>query len=113
YFALCPFHAEKSPSFSVNEDLQIYKCFGCGAAGDVFSFVEKAEHLTFPEILEKLSQKAGIDIKKVVIDPKYKHLRDTAFKLNNILEKVYISLLNKSKTGIAARAYLKRRAVKP
>ena len=61
YLGLCPFHTEKTPSFNVVEDKGIFKCFGCGEAGDVFSFVMKIEGLTFPETLAKLAKSAGID----------------------------------------------------
>jgi DNA primase len=61
HLGLCPFHTEKTPSFNVVEDKGIYKCFGCGEAGDVFSFVMKIEGLTFPEALQKLAKNAGID----------------------------------------------------
>ncbi|MFI5264745.1 MAG: DNA primase [Candidatus Kapaibacterium sp.] len=61
HIGLCPFHTEKTPSFNVVEDKGIYKCFGCGEAGDVFSFVMKIEGLTFPEALAKLAKSAGID----------------------------------------------------
>ena len=61
HIGLCPFHTEKTPSFNVVEDKGIFKCFGCGEAGDVFSFVMKIEGLTFPETLVKLAKSAGID----------------------------------------------------
>ena len=61
HIGLCPFHSEKTPSFNVLEDKGIFKCFGCGEAGDVFTFVMKIEGLTFPETLEKLAKQAGID----------------------------------------------------
>lgn len=61
HIGLCPFHTEKTPSFNVVEDKGIFKCFGCGEAGDVFSFVMKIEGLTFPETLAKLAKSAGID----------------------------------------------------
>jgi DNA primase len=61
YIGLCPFHTEKTPSFNVLDDKGIYKCFGCGEGGDVFSFVMKLESLTFPEALEKLAAQAGIE----------------------------------------------------
>ena len=59
---LCPFHHEKSPSFFVNDTMGYYKCFGCGEHGDIFSFVQKYEHLTFREALEYLAKKAGITL---------------------------------------------------
>jgi len=62
YKALCPFHTEKTPSFMVNPELQIYKCFGCGAAGDVFSFIQAYERVTFPEALKMLAERCGISL---------------------------------------------------
>ena len=62
YQALCPFHSEKTPSFSVSASKQIFKCFGCGAAGDVFAFVSKIEGLNFPETVRILAEKNGLSI---------------------------------------------------
>src|SRR5215472_8255125 len=60
YTGLCPFHKEKTPSFSVHATKQFYHCFGCGASGDVFSFVEKIENVTFPEAVRAVAQKLGV-----------------------------------------------------
>ncbi len=60
--ALCPFHGEKTPSFTVSPEKQFFHCFGCGASGDIFQFLMKMENLTFPEALEKLAQQAGVEI---------------------------------------------------
>ena len=62
--ALCPFHNDHSPSFSVNGDKQIYKCFGCGQGGTVIQFVSKLENLDFRETLETLAERANIDLEK-------------------------------------------------
>lgn len=62
YKAPCPFHHEKTPSFIVSPDKQIYHCFGCGAGGNVFSFVMKHENVEFPEAVEILAEKAGVKI---------------------------------------------------
>jgi len=62
YFALCPFHEEKTPSFIVNPERQTYKCFGCGEGGDVFSFIEKTQRLTFPEALRHLAERCGMQM---------------------------------------------------
>ena len=62
FFGLCPFHNEKTPSFSANEDKQIYKCFGCGAGGGVFNFIMDIEKVDFPEAIEILADRNGIDL---------------------------------------------------
>lgn len=59
FFALCPFHQESTPSFSVNPRAQLWHCFGCGAGGDVFTFVQRLENLTFPQAVRKLSMRAS------------------------------------------------------
>ena len=65
YSGLCPFHNEKTPSFSVHATRQFYHCFGCGVSGDVFSFVQKVENITFPEAVRAVAQKLGIALPKV------------------------------------------------
>src|SRR5215469_5563640 len=62
YSGLCPFHGEKTPSFSVHATRQFYHCFGCGVSGDVFSFVQKIENITFPEAVRLVAQKLGIPL---------------------------------------------------
>src|SRR5271156_5960341 len=64
YSGLCPFHNEKSPSFTVNEDKGFFHCFGCGAHGDVIGFVMRIEHLPFPEAVERLASEAGLEVPK-------------------------------------------------
>src|SRR5438045_5299789 len=64
YSGLCPFHQEKTPSFSVHATRQFYHCFGCGASGDVFSFVQKLENITFPEAVRAVAQKVGVPLPK-------------------------------------------------
>src|SRR6266851_2393441 len=65
YSGLCPFHNEKTPSFSVHATRQFFHCFGCGVSGDVFSFVQKIENITFPEAVRAVAQKLGIALPKV------------------------------------------------
>src|SRR5215813_890926 len=65
YSGLCPFHGEKTASFSVHATKQFYHCFGCGVSGDVFSFVQKIENITFPEAVRVVAQKLGIALPKV------------------------------------------------
>src|ERR1700751_4036952 len=64
YSGLCPFHKEKTPSFSVHAARQFYHCFGCGASGDVFSFVQKLENISFPEAVRAVAQKLGVPLPK-------------------------------------------------
>src|SRR3954451_1581700 len=65
YSGLCPFHSEKTGSLSVHATRQFFHCFGCGASGDVFSFVQKIENITFPEAVRLVAQKCGIPLPKV------------------------------------------------
>ena len=67
YFGVCPFHDDTNPSMSVSPDKQIYKCFSCGASGNVFDFVMNYEHVSFKEALGILAEKAGIEIKGIDI----------------------------------------------
>src|SRR5579885_3386799 len=64
FSGLCPFHKEKTPSFKVHATKQFYHCFGCGASGDVFSFVQKIENITFPEAIRAVAQKLGVALPK-------------------------------------------------
>ncbi len=64
YFGLCPFHNEKSPSFSVSPSKQMYYCFGCGAGGNVITFIMEYENYTFSEALRMLADRAGIELPK-------------------------------------------------
>ena len=65
YFGLCPFHSEKSPSFSVSGSKQMYYCFGCGAGGNVFTFLMNYENDTFPEAIKRLADRAGIALPEI------------------------------------------------
>ena len=64
YFGLCPFHSEKSPSFSVTPGKQMYYCFGCGAGGNVYTFLMEYENFTFPEAVEYLAERCGMPLPK-------------------------------------------------
>src|SRR5512147_131727 len=68
YTGLCPFHSEKTGSFSVHATRQFYHCFGCSASGDVFSFVQKIENITFPEAVRAVAQKLGVPMPKQHFD---------------------------------------------
>jgi DNA primase len=62
YFGLCPFHAEQTASFAVSRNAGLFHCFGCGAGGDVIRFVERAQHVSFPEAVRRLARRAGLAI---------------------------------------------------
>lgn len=110
YFGLCPFHSEKSPSFSVNEQLQIYKCFGCGQSGDIFEFVMKTNHYEFREALEELADRAGYKLQKTSsssVDDKFAKEKDDLEKLNRLVLKFFqLELLQDDNAG---KIYAKKR----
>ncbi len=72
--AQCPFHQDKTPSFTVSPDMQIFKCFGCGKSGDIFDFVMEYENLEFPDALKKLAKQAGVKLNSKNLKPKNKYL---------------------------------------
>ncbi|HLD29362.1 MAG TPA: CHC2 zinc finger domain-containing protein, partial [bacterium] len=69
YKGLCPFHSEKTPSFMVNEEKQIFHCFGCGAGGDVFKFLMDTAHFSFPQAVEELAKRYGIKLPSQELSP--------------------------------------------
>ena len=92
--ANCPFHNEKTPSFNVNPARQIWHCFGCSEGGDVFSFVQKYEHLEFPEVLKLLADRAGVVLpERKPEDAKQQQLRDRVYRVNSFAAKYYHQLL--------------------
>ncbi|MCX4326319.1 MAG: DNA primase [Lachnospiraceae bacterium] len=113
YTGLCPFHNEKTPSFSVNPARQIYKCFGCGAGGSVITFVMEYENYTFPEALETLAERAGITLKADETDRQHKEQESIRMKLLEINRKAgsfYYAVL-KSAQGKTGYSYLKSRGL--
>ncbi len=111
YQGLCPFHTEKSPSFSVWADIQAYKCFGCGESGDVFKFIQKIDNVSFFESLKMLAERNGIEMPKrnEYTDPDTK-LRAALFQMHEIALKMYAIALRGS-AGQAAREYLVKRGL--
>ena len=108
YRALCPFHSEKTPSFMVNPEKQIFHCFGCGAGGNIFGFVMRHENISFPEAVEWLAEKAGVQISTKDFDPQASHKK----RLYEIMEKVadyFESELLKNPKAVEAKNYLKSR----
>ena len=112
--ALCPFHQEKSSSFTVNQDRQTYKCFGCGEGGDTIDFVMKMEHLTFPEALQLLADRVGVVLDKRKTPAEYAQQKDEKSRLyhiNRLAAAVFAKILKESKSADEARAYLLKRGL--
>ena len=113
--ALCPFHQEKSPSFTVNPQRQIFKCFGCGEGGGVFKFVGLYEHLNFPEAVKKLAARAGIPIIEErgssSEDDRQHEARRTLLKLHAEAAEWFHANLMKRELAKPARDYLKQRGL--
>ncbi len=113
YFGLCPFHNEKSPSFSVSPQKQMYYCFGCGAGGNVFTFIREYENYSFPEALKMLADRAGIALPQEdesEENKKRRDLRTAVLDVNKKAAKFYYYLL-RTEEGARAMAYLKDRGL--
>lgn len=112
FIGLCPFHKEKTPSFIVDSKAQLYHCFGCGAGGDVISFIMKAENLSFMESVELLAKKVGYNLKFIESkDNEEPDSRKKLFELNELAKKYFNYVLFNSKNGIKALNYLKLRKI--
>jgi DNA primase len=109
---LCPFHSEKTPSFSVSPEKRIYHCFGCGTGGNVFKFLMEIQNISFPEVIKVLAERTGIPLphnsKNHSIDPKQSE-RDALRKLNEAATRYFQSLLKNPEGGLSARNYLTSR----
>ena len=88
-FGLCPFHSEKTPSFSVSPDKQIYHCFGCGKGGGVISFIMEIEHLPFPAAVRLLAQRAGLEVPDTGADDAGRKKRARALAANRDAARFY------------------------
>ena len=111
YFGLCPFHNEKSPSFSVSPDKQMYYCFGCGAGGNVFTFIQEYENYSFPEAIKFLAERAGITLPEKEYSQEERRaqdLRTRILNVNKMAAKYYYYQL-RTENGRQAMEYLKNR----
>ena len=114
FLGLCPFHAEKTPSFNVNPAREIFHCFGCGAGGNAFSFVMKIEGVNFPEAVKLLAKKAGVEIEERQLTPSEKKSHDEHaqfLRINDLTTSYYRSVLLNGQEGEPARQYLANRSV--
>ncbi len=113
YFGLCPFHNEKTGSFSVSRNKQMFYCFGCGAGGNVLTFIMKYENFTFPEAMQMLADRAGITLPKQEMTAQQRKAADRRTRLLEIQKEaaVYYHKLLYSKAGERALDYFHRRAL--
>jgi DNA primase len=114
WVGLCPFHEERTPSFSVDAGEKLYHCFGCGVGGDVIKFVEEKEGLGFAEAVELLADRYGVELEREQEDPRAEARRKQRRRLEELLERAaafYASFLWESKEAGAAREYLSQRGL--
>ena len=110
----CPFHNEKSPSFSVSQDKQLYHCFGCGASGNLFSFIMEKEGVSFSEAVEQLANRANIPLPveemEDVESPEYRR-RKEMFRAHDLAAKYYHHILMNTEVGLPGLRYLQSRGL--
>ena len=106
--ARCPFHQERTPSFFVSPSRQIWRCFGCGEGGDIFTFIEKIEGVDFVDALQRLGQKAGVDVKKQ--DPKIRNQKNKSLEICDLVSKYFHRQLE-SKNGELVVEYFASRGI--
>jgi DNA primase len=111
---LCPFHDERTPSFSVNAEEKLYYCFGCGEGGDAFKFVQQTEGLEFQEAVELLAERSGVQVERQEDDPRAEQRRRRRDRLLSLLDRAasfYAKYLRESAEAAAAREYLASRGL--
>lgn len=110
FFGVCPFHDDHSPSMSVSKDKQIYKCFSCGATGNVFNFIQDYENVSFKEALKILADIAGISVSGLSLKSNKHNVNSNLYDIYDISSKLYINNLN-TNYGIKAKEYLHNRGI--
>ena len=114
YLGLCPFHSERTPSFTVNEEKGIFHCFGCGAGGNIFNFLMRANHLNFPEAVKELAKRYGVTLPKRELSEEEKRRRSRKaqlFEMNELAAEYYHRVLVAQKEGEDGRRYLAKRGI--
>jgi DNA primase len=111
HVGLCPFHAEKSPSFTVNDERGIFHCFGCGVGGNVFTFLMRMENLPFPEVVERLARRYGITLPERGDDDPAVRRREALYRLNEKAAKFFQRYLWDAGEAEVGRAYLAERRI--
>jgi len=115
YKANCPFHNEKTPSFIITPDMQIFKCFGCGEGGDVISFIQKIERVDFPEALRIAAEMAGVTLKNDYHgdNDAVNKEKEQIYKANDLAAKLWHYILKTHKSGKIGREYMQKRQIRP
>jgi DNA primase len=116
FLGLCPFHAEKEPSFTASLEKQIFHCFGCGQGGDVFTFVMQYHNLSFPEAVRFVAQRYGIAVTTRQMSPAQKQRfqeKERLLELNREAAQYYKTMLLESPVGKRGRDYLSKRQMTP
>ncbi|MBI5807864.1 MAG: DNA primase, partial [Ignavibacteriales bacterium] len=112
FIGLCPFHQEKTPSFTVSEEKQIYHCFGCGAGGNVFKFLMDYKNISFVEAVEEIAEHVGIKIQYDSAPSEQQNELEVFYEINLLAARFFSDQLLKSENGESAREYLKNRGIK-
>ena len=110
YTGLCPFHEEKTPSFSVNDERGFFHCFGCGEGGNAFTFLCRLEGISFPEAVRRLAAKAGVPLPQAPDDPQARE-QDRLYRLTSLAKTYFRHCLLDEQVGAAARRYLDERGI--
>lgn len=116
YMGLCPFHDERSPSFSVNATDKLYHCFGCGVGGDLFEFVMSTENIDFPSAVEILAERYGVEVTREKEDPQAEKRRQERARLTELMDRTgafYSSFFQTADEAGKARQYLVGRGLEP
>ncbi len=111
---ICPFHSEKTPSFTINEEKGIFHCFGCGAGGNVFTFLMRAANLSFPDAARQLAKKAGVELpreERTRAETQNQQERERLFQVNRLASEYFQQLLLNSREGKEALKYLQSRGL--
>ncbi len=113
FSALCPFHEERSPSFTVSPDKQIFHCFGCGRGGNVFTFLMEIEGIAFPEAVRSLGRQCGVEVPERKVSDEVRTRNESLYRANEFACGLYERLLTDDRGGEYARRYLLSREIPP
>ena len=114
HWGLCPFHHEKTPSFSVNESKQIFHCFGCGKGGGAIRFVMEVENISFPDAVRKLAAQAGLEVPEdSPSDGQWRERRKKILELNKEAARFYRDMLSRPEGQVVASYIRDKRRISP